>query len=138
MADYTPMTGYGTQLFYGSASGTVTTELTNLKSIDCPMDEYATIDRSTLASTRRASILGLPDGGEVVVTYQYAMTQFNALNALNGTEKWWKIGAPDTSGDILFQGYMTKHSVSFSEGDEIQEATFTIKVNTAKTITVGS
>lgn len=138
MADYTPGTSYGTQLFYGSASGTVTTELTNLKSIDCPMDEYATIDRSTLASTRRSYIAGLPDGGEVQVTYQYAETQFNTIDGLKGVSKFYKIGLPDTTGTILFEGILTKHSVGFSEGDEIPEATFTIKVNTAKTITVGS
>lgn len=138
MPAYTPTTSYGTQLFYGSASGTVTTELTNIKTVSVPTDTYPTIDASHLASTIRTYVAGIPDGGELTFTYQWQATQANAIDALKGTTKWFKIGFPDTSGDILFSGILTKQELSFGEVDDIPEVTVNIKVTSVKTITVGT
>lgn len=138
MAAFTPTTSYGTDLFYGDASGTVTTGVDNVLTVSVPMSTYTPIDVSHLGSTVRKYVMSIPDGGELTFTCHHKASALNTLNGLLAVEKWWKIGFPDTSGDVIFQGYLTSIEPSFGDVDTIPELTCTVKVNSAKTITVGS
>lgn len=138
MAAFTPTTSYGTELFYGDVSGTVTTGVDNVLSVSVPMAVYTPIDVSHLGSTIRKYVMSIPDGGELTFTCHYKAASLNTLNGLLATEKWWKIGFPDTSGDVLFSGFLTNIEPSYGDVDTIPELTCTVKVNSAKTITVGS
>lgn len=138
MAEYTPVTGAGTQLFYGSVSGTVTTELTNISNIKPAFDKYGTVDTVHLGSTRHGFIATLPEGGEFTFEYQWNAAIFNTVAGFKGVNKWYKIGFPDTTGDILFQGLMTQNDPDFSDPDTIPMVSVSMKINSAQTITVGS
>ena len=138
MAAFTPTTSYGTQLFYGDASNTVTTEVDNVLTVGVPMSVYTPIDVSHLGSTIRKYVMSIPDGGELSFTCHHKAALLNTLNGLLATEKWWKIGFPDTSGDVIFQGFLTNIEESYGDVDTIPEITCTVKINSAKTITAGS
>lgn len=140
MADYTPPFSAGLSVAYGSASNAATNTLTNIVRASVPSDEYPAIDISCLTSSRRVyKAASLADGGEFEFTIQGKASVLSTLDGLKGTEKWWSIGLPDTTGDILFSGIITQAwAATWDDPDGVYELDVSVKVNSAQTITVGS
>lgn len=140
MADYAVEPLQSAQIFYGDASGSATTELTNITGIMVPDAIARVIPANTLASTRDTFVVSSVRGtGELVFNYQYAVAQYNTVEGLKATAKYWSIGLPDTTGTIIFPGVLLENAIDMTGGPEaLGDVSAKVQVTGAATITVGS
>lgn len=92
--------GLGSQLYYGTAGMTASTEITGVKKITVPGFTTASVDVTPLNPTDRTRTFkpASNDPGELKFTVSFDGTIFSTLYgfAAAGTTKSWKVLASDT------------------------------------------
>lgn len=108
----------GTYLMHGTGTGTLTWEkLIDIKNVPALLDEIETLETTTLSNYAHTYIPGLINNGEdITVTANYTKENFEAIQALEGSEinlSFWfgDDGAsprvPDGhNGKFTFKGYV--------------------------------
>lgn len=141
MAEFVAEPAQSTQVFYGDAT-TTTTEVTNVLTVVAPNQMVRVMLANTLASMRDTFVVSSVQGnGELSFTCQHQAAQTGALKVVQDAKavKYWKIGLPDTNGDILFQGVLLDVELDVSGGPEsIPEVTCKVQVTGDETFTVGT
>ena len=136
---YTPIKTQGTKLSYLSTEPSTYTDICAIQTISGPDGSAATIDATTLCSTAKEFIVGLPDYGTVSLTglYDPADTAIGALKTQFDaqTEESFKITLADTgAAEITFDGYVTQFSWDI-QPDDVVKVNISIKVTGAVTVT---
>lgn len=138
----TPEPQQSADLYYG-ADTTTFTQLFNIESIGVPDQAYGKIEWTHLASTIKQFIPTIvKEAGELTFRYQHSAAVYNTIEGLKGgaaAAAYWKIGFHDTTGAIIFPGFlMTNKQSDWDNPDDIARVDCMVQVTGSVTITVGS
>lgn len=122
------------------ASPEVFNTIAEVKGFDGPGGSATVIDASTLDSTAKEKIMGLPDEGQFTMDVHFDPTNTNGQVAMQTaraarTKKNFKVTLTDSGAmDVTFSGYVTGFSLSGAV-DNIIAAKITIEITGAVTYT---
>lgn len=129
--------GLGAELFYGTAGATASTQIARVRSITPPGPEVPVIDRSTLESTAREKLAGLPDFGEAEVTIEHVEATAETLYGMIGEQHSWRVRLAN-GFEYEWDGFITNVPTEGVAIDELVVHTLNIAVDGEMTATAGT
>ena len=142
MADFVAEPAQSTTLAYGDASTAVTVSVNNLLTVMPPNQAVRVIPANTLASTLDTFVVSsVQAAGELTFSCHHQAAQTSALRVVRDAKaaKWWEVGLGDTTGTIVFQGYLLDVELDITGGPEsIPTVNCKVQVTTDEVFTAGS
>jgi hypothetical protein len=109
MAANTATIGYGAALAYSDTENGSYTSVSEVLDMEIPRFTQDTVEATHMESPNNfiERIAALKDPGEYTFTINFNKTQYDTLDGLAGTTKWWRVQTP-ADDTWKFQGFISE------------------------------